>query len=199
MDDQDARQQYSREPTLDDLQQLCRHLNEAGVRYVIIGGFAIILNGFIRTTGDVDLLIDSSPENVARIKKALLYLPDQAVREIAENEVAKYDVVRIADEIIVDLMHKACGVTYKDAGDHIQHHQAADVRIPFLKPSLLLRTKMTMRPKDAEDRFFLEQLLENEKMEGRATSQERSTSTFAAMRFFKNIKKIFLQFWNRKE
>lgn len=60
MDDQNDRPEYSREPTLDDIVQLCRHLNEAGVKYVVIGGFAIILNGFILTTGDVDLLVDSS-------------------------------------------------------------------------------------------------------------------------------------------
>ncbi len=159
MDDKNDRAEFSREPTLDDLVQLCRHLNEAGARYVVIGGFAVILNGFTRTTGDIDLLVDGSPENVARIKDALLYLPDQAVREIEPEEIAQYTVVRVADEIIVDLMHKACEVTYEHTRNHIAYYTANDVRIPFLMPELLLKTKMTIRPKDAEDRFFLEQLL----------------------------------------
>lgn len=161
MDGGDDRQKYSREPTIDDLVELCRHLNGTGARYVVIGGFAIILNGYIRTTGDIDLLVDSSAENIARIKKALLYLPDQAIHEIETNEVAKYAIVRIADEIIVDLMQKACDVTYKDTLDHIKYHTVNDVRIPFLEPNLLLRTKMSMRAKDADDRFFLKQLLED--------------------------------------
>jgi putative cell wall-binding protein len=72
MDAQNDCPEYSREPTLDDLVLLCRHLNETGVKYVVIGGFAIILSGYIRTTGDIDLLVDSSSENVERIKKALL-------------------------------------------------------------------------------------------------------------------------------
>lgn len=193
MDDQNDRQEYSREPTIDDLIELCRHLNEAGVKYVVVGGFAVILNGFTRTTGDVDLLVDSSPENVARIKKALLYLPDQAVREIDPGEVSKYSVVRVADEIIVDLMHKACDVTYGDSQDHIQFYKRSDVKIPFLKPELLLKTKMTLRAKDAEDRFFLEHLLEIQRNDIPQITPS-ATSTFfllSAKRFLSKLLRFF--------
>ncbi len=193
MDDQNARAEYSREPTLEDLVQLCKRLNEAGAKYVVIGGFAVVLNGFIRTTGDIDLLVDSSPENVARIKEALLYLPDQAVREIEAEEVAKYTVVRVADEIIVDLMHKACEVEYEHTHDHIAHYSVADVQIPFLKPALLLKTKMTIRPKDAEDRFFLEQLLESQNAGTPPLSQNTpSVSSSLWRRFLKKVHRIFL-------
>ena len=45
MDDQDDRE-YSRAPELEDLLALCKALNAEGVRYVLIGGFAVILHGF---------------------------------------------------------------------------------------------------------------------------------------------------------
>jgi len=61
----------------------------------------------VRGTGDIDLLIDSSRENVKSIKEALLYLPDQAVREVRPHDIAKYTVVRIADEIVIDLLEKS--------------------------------------------------------------------------------------------
>ena len=38
MDVQNDGEKFSRNPTLDDLVMLCKHLNDAGVRYVIIGG-----------------------------------------------------------------------------------------------------------------------------------------------------------------
>ena len=60
MDDQDDRE-YSRAPELEDLVALCKALNAEGVRYVLIGGFAVILHGFVRATKDIDLLIDASP------------------------------------------------------------------------------------------------------------------------------------------
>ncbi len=44
MGNKDVSKEFSRDPTLEDLLQLCQHLNDAGVEYVIIGGFAIIMS-----------------------------------------------------------------------------------------------------------------------------------------------------------
>ena len=60
----------SRPPTLEDLVALCRSLNAVGAKYVVIGGMAVIQHGFTRTTEDVDLLLESSPENQARVLAA---------------------------------------------------------------------------------------------------------------------------------
>src|SRR5205823_478128 len=93
-----------RPPVEDDLAKVCRRLNELGARYVVIGGFAIILAGLPRTTGDVDLLIATDLENEALVYKALEILPDKAVLQLKPGEVSEYGVVRVADEIVVDLM-----------------------------------------------------------------------------------------------
>ena len=106
---------YAREPQIEDLVRICRALNEAGARYILIGGFAVIAHGGARTTKDIDLLVDASPENVARVKRALRILEDHAVDEVADTDVARYTVVRVADEIVVDLMAQACGIDYSDA------------------------------------------------------------------------------------
>jgi len=185
MDDENARPEYSREPTIDDLVILCRHLNEAGVNYVVIGGFAIILNGYTRTTGDVDLLVDSTIENVNRLKQALLYLPDKAIAEVNADEVAQYSVVRVADEILIDLMHKACEVTYAKAKDYIQYRDIEGTKIPFLKPELLIQTKLTVRAKDAPDRMFLEYLL----------AQQNDPAVPVKSKTARRDRGGFLQFW----
>jgi hypothetical protein len=54
-------------------------------------------------------------EKVQRLKRAMAVLPDNAVALIADDEVEKYQVVRIADEIVVDLLKNACGVDYARA------------------------------------------------------------------------------------
>lgn len=46
-------------------------LQNAGVRHVIAGGFAVNLHGFLRFTKDLDLLIDLEPENAARAMQVL--------------------------------------------------------------------------------------------------------------------------------
>lgn len=46
-------------------------LNEAGVRFVVVGGVAVVLHGHIRYTRDLDLVIDLEPTAALRAMKAL--------------------------------------------------------------------------------------------------------------------------------
>ncbi len=103
---------YAREPQIEDLARICRALNEAAARYILIGGFAVIAHGGVRSTKDIDFLVDAAPDNVARVKQALRILADRAVDEVADTDVARYAVVRVADEVVIDLMARACGVEY---------------------------------------------------------------------------------------
>jgi hypothetical protein len=151
---------YSREPQLDDLARLGRSLNAHQVRYVLIGGFAVIAHGGARTTKDVDLLIDPSPDNVAKLREALQVLEDKAINEVADGDVTRYSVVRVADEIVVDLMAAACGVDYAEASQDAVTVLFGDVPVPVASPQTLIRTKRTLRPSDAADRQFLRVLID---------------------------------------
>jgi hypothetical protein len=156
---------YSRAPELEDLVAICRSLNKEGVRYLLIGGFAVILHGLVRTTKDIDLLIDPSEENIRRLKKALGTLPDNAVALLADDDVGKYRVVRVADEVVVDLMAEACGISYEEAfASGIEHRQISDVTIPIAKKEVLVRTKDTFRDSDKSDVGFLRGLIEEERL-----------------------------------
>ncbi len=139
--------------------RICRELNRLGARYVVIGGFAIIHHGFPRLTYDIDLLIETTLENEARVIEALLILPDKAARELKPGEIAQYGVVRVGDEVLVDLMKSGCGVTYADAIKDALVEQVDGVPIPFVSASTLWRMKQTVREKDAPDRVFLRELL----------------------------------------
>lgn len=144
---------------LDDLVTLCRNLNREGARYIVIGGMAIIQAGFVRATEDIDLLVEVSADNLARVQRALMELPDQAVRDMTDDDLDHYVVVRVADEFVVDLMKAACGVEYGDASSLIDRVEIEGVEIPFATPELLWRTKQTLREKDRSDRAFLAELL----------------------------------------
>lgn len=148
----------SRAPTREDFVALCARLNELKARYIVIGGFAIITSGYPRSTMDVDLLIDSSLENEALVYLALEILPDQAVKELSPGEVSQYSVVRVGDEICVDLMSSACGIGYEEAIRDSIIRTIDGVPIPFASPRLLWRMKeKTHRVKDQADLLFLRQ------------------------------------------
>ena len=76
----------SRPPERSDLVELCRQLQDRGANFLIVGGFAVILAAYARTTGDIDLLIDTNLENEARVFEALATLPDGCVRELEPGE-----------------------------------------------------------------------------------------------------------------
>jgi hypothetical protein len=143
-----------REPTLEDLAKLCRALNQAGAKYVVVGGFAIRAAGFLRNTMDVDLIVEAGVDNERKVIEALKTLPDQAVLEIKPGDVAQYGVVRVADEILVDLMKTGCGLDYAEVIKDVVFKEIDGVRIPFASPQTLWRMKQTVREKDIPDRFF---------------------------------------------
>ena len=126
----------------------------------MVGGFAIIEAGYLRLTNDVDLLVDTSPENERRVYEALRTLPDKAVNELDAGDIERFTVVRVADEILVDLMKSGCGVDYAEAIKDAVWREIDGVKIPFASPQTLWRMKQTHREKDIPDRLFLRKLLE---------------------------------------
>ena len=158
MDDPDD-DRYSRAPEPDDVVRICRALNEAGARYLLIGGFAVIAHGAGRFTKDIDLLVDDSPGNVARVKQGLAVLADNAAAEVGDEDVRQHVVVRVADEVVVDLMGRAGGVGYEEAARDAELIERQGVSIPVASPRTLIRLKDTPRPQDALDRAYLEGVL----------------------------------------
>jgi hypothetical protein len=149
-----------RSPKRADLSRLCAELNRLEARYVVVGGFAIIEAGFLRLTSDIDLLVDVSLENERRVFEALRSLPDKAVNELDAGDVERFTVVRVADEILVDLLKNSCGVTYQEAIQDVVTREIDGVLIPFASPKMLWKMKQTHREKDIPDRLFLRRLLE---------------------------------------
>ena len=96
---------------------------------------------FVRATEGIDLLVDMAPDNLRRLRNALLDLPDQAVRDMEDDDLDRYVVVRIADELadefVVDLLKAACGVEYEEARPLIEEVELDGARIPFASPDLL--------------------------------------------------------------
>ena len=156
--EQSAENLISRPPTQADLVALCRELNQRGAKYVVVGGLAIIAAGLPRVTTDVDLMVAADLENEAKVFSALSTLPANAVRELQPGELQQYNVIRVGDEILVDLMRSAGGIDYAEAAKHVVVREVDGVPIPFASPQLLWRMKaVTHRAKDAGDLVFLRQ------------------------------------------
>lgn len=54
-----------------DFKEFIQSLNDNAVRYLLVGGYAVALHGYPRYTKDLDVWVESTTENAARIIKAL--------------------------------------------------------------------------------------------------------------------------------
>src|SRR5258706_14731069 len=126
---------------MNPLARVCSLLNEEGVHYLVIGGQAIILHGVIRTTEDVDILIEPTEENCRRVIAALSRLEDGAARELKPQELLDNVVVKIADEITVDVSIHAWKVGYAEAKPSELETVVDGVRVPYLGLAKLIESK----------------------------------------------------------
>jgi hypothetical protein len=143
----------TRPPTIEDLKNICSRFNAADVKYILIGGLAINYYGLPRATQDIDFLVDPSCDNISRIREALLFLPDKASKDLDINDVNQYMIVRIADEIIIDLIGKIGDLDFASAGTEAAYID--DVQIKIADLDTLIKTKQGFREKDKSDLQFL--------------------------------------------
>lgn len=140
------------------LLRVCQLLNEAGAEYLVCGAQACILHGLVRTTEDVDILIEPREVNCQKVIDALAQLHDGAARELTPADILNNVVVKIADEVEVDVSTHAWKVSYADAIQTAREIMIQGVRVPFLGLDALIASKETYRDQDAHDRLRLLEL-----------------------------------------
>lgn len=146
----------------DLLLKLLARFKEEGVEYVLVGGQAVRLNGFLRATEDVDLLLRATRANGARVKRALAFLPssEDLDPDWFEPTVGEPENIRVADDLIVDLLFAANGETYESIQPCVREIVIESVPIRVLNIDGLLRTKTDYREKDVLDKRVLTRIKE---------------------------------------
>ena len=153
-------QDNARPASVDDLKLLLRALNDHGVDYLLIGGYALYALGYQRGTTDIDVVLRPTREQGERVKQALLLLPDKVSEELMPEWFSEGETIRVADAFVVDLMFSACGETYESLLPYAVTIDFENIPVRTLNLEGLLKTKQTSRDKDKLDRVILERALE---------------------------------------
>lgn len=138
--------------------KVCKLLNAAGVKYVVVGAFALAYHGYIRATKDIDILIEPTLENATRALQALEGLTWGISRELDPADVIAKPFTIVGDDPRVDLLTLAWSVRYADAAPRIEKVQIDGVDVPFPDIDTLIRTKQTDRTRDKADAEELERI-----------------------------------------
>lgn len=131
-------------PEFNPLLRVCQLLNDAGAQHFVIGGYACILHGLIRTTKDVDTLLEESELNLQRVIDGLARMEDGAATELTPRDILENVVVKIADEVEVDVSRQAWTVPYREAVAGAQAIEVDGVHIPFIGLADLIASKTTV-------------------------------------------------------
>jgi len=75
---------------LADVEAILRALNDADLRYLIVGGLAVVAHGYVRYTADVGIVLDLERDNALRAMNAL--------DAIAYRPLVPVDAADFADE-----------------------------------------------------------------------------------------------------
>ncbi|MBA2291752.1 MAG: hypothetical protein H0W15_04765 [Gemmatimonadales bacterium] len=133
------------------LSAVCGLLNAAGAEYVVVGGFAVALHGVIRATKDVDVLIEPSAKNAARVLSGLQGLKWGIAAELDPVALASRPITIIGDDPRVDVLTIAWSVRYADVVHTMLRTEIDGVEVPYLDLESLIRSKQTGRLQDQAD------------------------------------------------
>ena len=136
-----------------DFHDLLRALSDAGARFLVVGAYAVSFHSEPRATGDLDIWIDPTPENAARVYRALISF-GAPVSELSESDLSAPDVVfqiGLAPRRI-DIMTTITAVTFEEAWATRSEATYGDVRFPIIGIDALTKNKQALgRPKDHVD------------------------------------------------
>jgi hypothetical protein len=139
----------------EDFEDVLIAMLEAGARFLVVGAHALAVHGVPRATGDLDIWIDRSPENVPRVWAALLRFgaPVSALG-ISEADLSQPGtVVQIGlPPRRIDVLTDITGVEFAGAWPQRVAHQVAGRDVPFIGRAHLLANKRAAgRAKDQAD------------------------------------------------
>lgn len=138
--------------------RVCATLNGHGAKYLVIGGIACVLHGYVRATTDIDILIEQTPDNARRVLEALGTIGWGFAREWHAEEILARPITVIGDDPQVDIFTVAWSVKYDGALPRSSVVTVEGVDIPLIGIDDLIETKRTGRPLDAADIEALEEI-----------------------------------------
>jgi hypothetical protein len=153
------------EPSFEKLLVL---LADANVRFVLVGGLAVSVQGYVRFTEDVDMLIDTETANIDRLLDTLAGYGEGYARELTAadftDEEGAIRIVEESEQCQIDIFTRMSGHRYADLARQADTFQIANREILCAsKPSLIALKETSHREKDKFDAQALKQLIQDPK------------------------------------
>ena len=138
-----------------DFLEFIEALNDSSTKYILVGGYSVVLHGYPRTTGDLDIWVERSESNYQNLVKAFeqFRLPvfDMTLDNFLNAETM--DVFRYGrPPVAIDIITNLKGLDFTEAWERVQRREFGKVEINYLHLTDLITAKQaSARPKDIND------------------------------------------------
>ena len=138
-----------------DFREFIQSLNNSNVQYILVGGYSVILHGYSRTTGDMDIWVKKDEENYNKLVLAFqefkMPLFDMTRENFMNNKAI--DVFTFGQApVSIDLMTSVKGLNFDNAYINSQIYALEDLNIRVIGYDDLIKAKQTSgRPRDLDD------------------------------------------------
>jgi hypothetical protein len=139
----------------EDFRDFIKCFNDNAVKYILVGGYSVILHGYSRTTGDMDIWVERTGENYKRIANAFAEfgMPVFDMTEASFLNNTKVDVFTFGrPPSSIDVMVEVKGLNFDDCYKHAVYFEEDGlmIRTIFLN-DLISAKKASGRAKDIND------------------------------------------------
>ena len=133
-----------------DFLRLC---NEREVKYLVIGGYAVSIHGYVRYTKDIDVAIELSEKNAMRISLVIQEFGLGSLGLTNEDFLRKNFITQLGHEPVrIDILNDVSGVSFAQAWKNRKEVEYYGVRINFIGlKELLILKKLAGRSQDKVD------------------------------------------------
>jgi predicted nucleotidyltransferase len=138
-------------------------LNKNEVEYMVVGGYSVILYGYSRTTGDLDIWVNKTPSNYKKLVAAFnefgLPVFDMTEENFLSNPA--FDVFSFGRApVSVDILTHVKGLEFHESFEHAKFLNVEGIEVRLIDfRDLILAKKAAGRHKDLDDLENLEKEL----------------------------------------
>ncbi|MDO4246894.1 MAG: nucleotidyltransferase [Deinococcus sp.] len=133
-----------------DFAEFLKLLNQHGVKYLLIGGYAVNLYGFVRATGDLDIFVELTQDNIQRLTATY---HDFGISSVEAELFQPGKIIRMGvPPLRLEVLNRISGVEFAEAYAERETMDIGELSIPVISLRLLRQNKAASgRPKDLGD------------------------------------------------
>ena len=149
-------------------EKLLAELTAAKIDFAVVGGVAVIANGYNRLTEDLDILVSDSPANLTKLLGVLVRWGEGFARELTPADFPRQEgCIRITEDFPLDIFTVMRGHTLDDFRPHLRRHEVISCAFLHLAPEQLIELKQgSWRDTDRVDVAAMREIMERERKKG---------------------------------